>query len=121
MAVVRYLVNDVDESVAFYTKNLGFKLQRQGGADMAVLSRDDLTLLIAGPPDSAAKPLPDGRQPGPGGWSRIVVEANDLPTRVAALKKQGVTFLGDVVQGRRGRHILCEDPSGNVVELLQRG
>jgi catechol 2,3-dioxygenase-like lactoylglutathione lyase family enzyme len=121
MALFRYLVNDVEAAVAFYTNHLGFELKRQAGQDMAVVSRRDLTLLLAGPTDSAGKAMPDGRQPTAGGWNRIVIEVNNLASRMEKLKQQGVTFASDVIQGRRGRYALCQDPSGNVVELLQIG
>lgn len=121
MALVRYLVNDVDAAVAFYTQHFGFQVNRQAGQDMAVVSRQDLTLLLAGRSDSARRPLPDGREPAPGGWNRIVIEVNNLAARLERLKQQGVTPVSDIVQGRRGRYALCQDPSGNVVELLQIG
>jgi catechol 2,3-dioxygenase-like lactoylglutathione lyase family enzyme len=115
---VRYLVHDVDAAIAFY-KHLGFTLRRQFGPAMAIMARDDLTLWLAGPRASAAKPMPDGRVPEPGGWNRFVLQATDLTGLVATLRSQGVTFRNDVVDGPGGRQILCEDPSGNVVELFE--
>ena len=119
MTTVRYLVRDVDQSVAFYTKHLGFGLRQQFGPNMAIMMRDGLTLWLAGPGASAARPMPDGRKPEPGGWNRFVLEVGDLAALVATLKQQGVRFRNDVVSGPGGRQILCEDPSGNVIELFQ--
>lgn len=119
MASVRYLVANVDEAVAFYTRRLHFTLKRQFGANMAILSLDDLTLWLAGPAASAARPMPDGRRPEPGGWNRFVIQVHDLATLVPELRRQGVVFRNEIVVGPGGQQILCEDPSGNVVELFQ--
>jgi catechol 2,3-dioxygenase-like lactoylglutathione lyase family enzyme len=119
MASIRYLVHNVDESVAFYTNHLGFKLVQQFGPAMAILSHDDLTLWLAGPTASAARPMPDGRRPEPGGWNRFVLQVDDLAALVAALRPKGVAFRNETVKGPGGQQILCEDPSGNVVELFQ--
>ncbi len=119
MASVRYLVRDVDAAIAFYTKRLGFALQQQFGPAMAIVSRDDLTLWLAGPAASAAKPMPDGRQPEPGGWNRFVLQVDDLAARVADLKRAGVMFRNEIVKGPGGQQILCEDPSGNAIELFE--
>lgn len=119
MASVRYMVHDVDAAVAFYTERLGFVLRQQFGPNMAILARDDLTLWLAGPSASAARPMPDGRRPEPGGWNRFVLDVPDLPALVARLRREGVPFRNDIVTGPGGRQILCEDPSGNVVELFQ--
>ena len=118
MAVMRYLVTDVDASVAFYAR-LGFGVEQQFGPAMAIVRRDDLDLWLAGPSASAARPMPDGRKPEPGGWNRVVVTVDDLDGRVDELRAAGVRFRNDVVSGPGGRQILCEDPSGNVVELFQ--
>jgi catechol 2,3-dioxygenase-like lactoylglutathione lyase family enzyme len=119
VATFRYLVNDVDAAVAFYAGQLGFTLQQQYGPAMAIVTRADLSLWLAGPNASAARPMPDGRKPEPGGWNRIVVQTEDLAAQVTALKAAGVPFRNDVVTGPGGRQILCEDPSGNVVELFE--
>jgi glyoxylase I family protein len=119
VAAVRYLVRDVDQSVTFYTKHLGFAVKQQFGANMAIVTRGDLTLWLAGPGASAARPMPDGRQPEPGGWNRFVLEVADLGALVAELRQQGARFRNDIVTGPGGRQILCEDPSGNVIELFQ--
>ena len=119
MAVVRYLVDDVDAAVAFYTDNLGFTLQQQMGPAFAIVSRDDLSLWLSGPQSSAARPMPDGRRPEPGGWNRLVVEVDDLESKVEELKEVGLSFRNDVVTGPGGKQILLEDPAGNVIELFQ--
>jgi len=119
MTSVRYLVNDVDESVQFYTDALGFQVKEQHGPAIAILTRGDLTLWVAGPKASAARPMPDGRRPEPGGWNRFVLEVDDLPGLVSRLREQGVPFRNDVVVGPGGKQILVEDPSGNVVELFE--
>ena len=120
MASVRYLVADVSEAVAFYSGHLGFVLDQQYGSAMAILSRGDLTLWLAGPAASAARPMPDGRRPEPGGWNRFVLQVQDLAALVADLRGRGVRFRNEIVTGPGGQQILCEDPSGNVVELFQR-
>ncbi|HMG50322.1 MAG TPA: VOC family protein [Inquilinus sp.] len=119
MSSVRYLVHDVDQAVAFYTECLGFELQQQFGPAMAILVRGDLTLWVAGPAASASRPMPDGRQPEPGGWNRFVLQVEDIATLVADLRQRDVRFRNEIVIGPGGRQILCEDPSGNVVELFQ--
>jgi catechol 2,3-dioxygenase-like lactoylglutathione lyase family enzyme len=118
MATVRYLVKDVEAATQFYLR-LGFRVEQQFGPAMAILARDDLTLWLAGPPSSAARPMPDGRTPEPGGWNRFVVTVPDLAALVAQLRSQGVRFRNDVVTVPGGSQLLCEDPSGNVVELFQ--
>ena len=86
---------------------------------MVILTLGDLTLWLAGPPASAARPMPDGRKPEPGGWNRFVIEVGDLAALVAGLRQRGVSFRNDIVDGPGGSQILCEDPSGNVVELFE--
>lgn len=119
MATIRYLVHDVERSIAFYTQHLGFKLDQQMGPAFAKVSRDDLTLWLAGPQSSAARPMPDGRRPKPGGWNRLVLEVRDLPSRVAEMKQAGMRFRNEVVVGPGGKQILLEDPNGNPVELFE--
>jgi catechol 2,3-dioxygenase-like lactoylglutathione lyase family enzyme len=119
MAEVRYIVSDVDASVAFYTGVLGFVLDRQFGPAMAILRREDLTLWLAGPMASASRPMPDGVQPVPGGWARIVLRVEGLADTVARLKAEGVTFRNALVHGPGGSQILLQDPSGNVIELFE--
>jgi catechol 2,3-dioxygenase-like lactoylglutathione lyase family enzyme len=119
LASIRYLVKDVQTSVDFYTNHLGFELVQQFGPAMAIVNRDDLTLWLAGPQSSAAKAMPDGSQPGPGGWNRFVLTVDHLTEMVESLRKAGVKFRNDIVKGPGGSQILCEDPSGNVIELFQ--
>ncbi|WP_299394537.1 VOC family protein [Pelagibius sp.] len=119
MAQVRYIVHDVDQAVAFYRDRLGFELQQQFGPAMAIMSRDNLGLWLAGPQASASKPMPDGSRPEPGGWSRIVVTVGDLEATVTALRSEGTVFRNDILAGPGGRQVLCEDPSGNPIELFE--
>jgi len=119
MATVRYLVGDVERSIAFYTKHLGFKLEQSMAPAFARVASGDLTLWLAGPKSSAARPMPDGRSPQPGGWNRFVVELDDLVSRVAEMKRAGQHFRNEIVVGPGGKQILLEDPDGNVVELFE--
>ena len=119
MPTVRYLVKDVDAAVAFYSKHLDFAVKQQFGPNMAILARDGLTLWLAGPNASAARAMPDGRKPEPGSWNRFVIEVSDLANVVAKMRKQGVSFRNDIVEGPGGKQILAEDPSGNVIELFE--
>lgn len=119
MARVRYLVDDVERSIAFYTKHLGFKLDQQSGSAFASISKDDLTLLLSGLLSSGHRPLPDGRQQEPGGWNRIVLIVDDLVSLIAVLKRADVSFRSDVVAGPGGKQVQLEDPDGNPVELFE--
>jgi catechol 2,3-dioxygenase-like lactoylglutathione lyase family enzyme len=120
MATVRYLVHDVAAATAFYVDRLGFELAQSYGPAMAIVRRGDLSLWLAGPLASASRPMPDGRQPSPGGgWNRIVVETSDIAALTATLEAAGVAFRNEIISGPGGRQILCEDPSGNVVELFE--
>lgn len=119
MAAIRYMVHDVEAAIGFYTGHLGFALKQQFGPAMAMVTRDDLTLWLAGPPSSAARPMPDGRKPEPGGWNRLVLQVPDLASLAATLRQSGVRFRNDIVTGPGGQQILCEDPSGNPIELFQ--
>jgi len=119
MTVLRYLVHAVEPAIAFYTTHLGFTLEAQMGPAFAIVAKDDLKLWLSGPPTSAARAMPDGRRPEPGGWNRLVLEVDDLEALVAALRGAGVAFRNDIVTGPGGRQILAEDPSGNPLELFQ--
>lgn len=119
VAIVRYLVRDVDEAVNFYTQHLGFSLEERWGPALAIVRRGDLRLWLSGPASSAARQMPDGRRPGPGGWNRLVIEVPDLSGTIASLKNAGVKFRSAVVTGPGGRQALLEDPSGNPIELFE--
>jgi predicted enzyme related to lactoylglutathione lyase len=119
MATFRYLVSDVDKAIEFYTSSLGFKLDQQFGPAMAIISKDDLKLWLAGPLSSAAQPMPDGRKPEPGGWNRFVLQVENLADVVGTLKTKGARFRNEIFKGPGGSQILCEDPSGNPIELFQ--
>jgi catechol 2,3-dioxygenase-like lactoylglutathione lyase family enzyme len=119
MVNVRYMVDDVDDSVAFYTKQLGFNVLSSAAPAFADVTRGNLRLLLAGPQSSAGRPMPDGRKPGPGGWNRIHFIVDDIESEVERLRDADVTFRNDIVTGPGGKQILLEDPSGNVVELFQ--
>ncbi|AXK31594.1 VOC family protein [Streptomyces armeniacus] len=118
---VRYIVDDVDAAVAFYTTHLGFTLARRPAPPFAVLTRGGLDLLLSAPvgPGGAAQVMPDGRRPEPGGWNRIQVPVDDLDAAVASLRAAGAVFRNDIVSGRGGRQILLDDPAGNPVELFE--
>lgn len=118
-AAIRYQVKDVDASVAFYTKNLGFKLEQKAGTAFARISNGDFILWLSGPTSSGSRPMPDGRKQEPGGWNRFVLEVDDLPTRVAAMKKAGLHFRNEIEVGPGGKQIQLEDPDGNPVELFE--
>ena len=116
---VRYMVDDVDASIDFYTRHLGFSVRTSFAPAFADVTRGNLRLLLSGPSSSAGRPMPDGRQPAPGGWNRIHLLVDDIAAEVEALRTAGLTFRNDVVTGPGGRQILLEDPSGNVIELFQ--
>ena len=116
---VRYMVDDVDAAVAFYTTHLGFTVRTSFPPAFADVVRGRLRLLLSGPASSAGRPMPDGTRPGPGGWNRIHLIVSDIATEVGRLRDAGVSFRNDIVTGPGGRQILLEDPSGNVVELFQ--
>jgi len=116
---IRYIVDDVDQAVEFYTSNLDFRLEQQFGPAIAILERDGLQLLVSGPKASASRPMPDGSKPSPGGWSRFLITVDDIESVVSRLKQNGVQFKNDIIEGPGGKQILCLDPSGNVVELFQ--
>ena len=119
MAVIRYLVNDVDVAVEFYIKLLGFELVEQWGSPFAMVKRGDLTLWLSGPGSSASRPLADGSKPVPGGWNRLVVESDDLVSLVDKLTQSGARFRSEIVSGPGGKQVLINDPSGNPVELFE--
>ena len=116
---VRYMVDDVDDAVAFYTSQFGFTLRSSAAPAFADVVRGNLRLLLSGPSSSAGRPMPDGRTPKPGGWNRIHLIVEDIATEVERLRAAGLTFRNDIVSGPGGRQILLEDPSGNPIEIFQ--
>jgi len=115
---VRYMVDDVEKSVAFYTKVLDFEVLN-AFPPFADVARGNLRLLLSGPTSSAGRPMPDGAKPGPGGWNRIHLIVDDIEAEVARLRNAGAEFRNDILEGPGGKQILLQDPSGNVVELFQ--
>ena len=117
---VRYIVNDVDAAIPFYTGMLGFNLDMHPAPGFACLSRGDLQLLLNRPgAGGAGQAMPEGQRPTPGGWNRIQIEVEDLEGTVAKLKQAGARFRNEIVTGNGGKQILIEDPSGNAIELFQ--
>ena len=116
---VRYMVDDVERAVAFYTTHFGFTLGTNAMPAFAEVLRGRLRLLLAGPGSSAGRPMPDGQKPGPGGWNRIHLVVDDIAGEVGRLRAAGVSFRNDIVSGPGGKQILLDDPSGNPVELFQ--
>ncbi len=119
MVNVRYMVNDVQAAVDFYTTHFGFTVNTARLPAFADVTRGHLRLLLAGPQSSAGRPMPDGRQPVPGGWNRIHFIVDDITAEVNRLRKSGVHFRNDIITGPGGRQILVDDPSGNPIELFQ--
>jgi catechol 2,3-dioxygenase-like lactoylglutathione lyase family enzyme len=116
---VRYMVDDVDAAVSFYTTHLGFSLISSAAPAFADVRRGPLRLLLSGPTSSAGRPMPDGRQPGPGGWNRIHLIVDDIKAEVDRLRSAGLGFRNEIVRGPGGSQILLDDPSGNPIELFQ--
>jgi catechol 2,3-dioxygenase-like lactoylglutathione lyase family enzyme len=116
---VRYMVDDVDAAVAWYTKHLGFTLLSSAAPAFADVTLGSLRLLLSGPTSSAGRPMPDGARPVPGGWNRIHLIVDDLGAEVARLRAAGVQFRNDIVTGPGGSQVLLQDPAGNLVELFQ--
>ncbi len=116
---VRYMVDDVEEAIDFYTGHFGFTLGHNATPAFAEVLRGNLRLLLAGPTSSAGRPMPDGRTPEPGGWNRIHFVVADIAAEVERLRTAGVSFRNDVISGPGGKQILLDDPSGNPIELFQ--
>lgn len=117
---VRYIVDNVDTAIAFYTMHLGFRVDLHPAPGFASLSRGSLRLLLNAPgAGGAGQAMPDGRRPAPGGWNRIQLEVEDLAATVETLRKTGVRFRNDIVIGNGGKQILLDDPAGNCIELFE--
>jgi catechol 2,3-dioxygenase-like lactoylglutathione lyase family enzyme len=116
---VRYMVDDVEQSIDFYTRHFGFTLRHSALPAFADVVRGRLRLLLAGPESSAGRPMPDGQKPGPGGWNRIHLIVDDIAAEVESLRATGLRFRNDIVTGPGGKQILVEDPSGNPIELFE--
>ena len=116
---VRYQVKDVSRSVAFYTQQLGLKLDLQNLPAFAQVSVGNLKLILSGPGASGSRPMPGGGHQEPGGWNRIILQVADLPARIAALKKAGLHFRNEMEVGPGGKQIQLEDPDGNPIELFE--
>jgi catechol 2,3-dioxygenase-like lactoylglutathione lyase family enzyme len=119
MVNVRYMVDDVQAAIDFYTGHLGFTLRISAVPAFADVTRGNLRLLLAGPASSAGRAMPDGRKPGPGGWNRLHFIVPDIAAEVARLSAEGVSFRNQIVSGPGGKQILIEDPAGNVIELFE--
>lgn len=119
--LVRYIVDDVDAAVAFYTSHLGFDVLTRPAPSFALLARGALRLALSAPagPGGASQPMPDGRRPEPGGWNRFSLPVEDLDSEVGRLRASGVRFRNDIVTGVGGKQILVDDPSGNPIELFE--
>ena len=122
MASVRYIVNDVDEAIAFYTGQLGFSVVMHPAPEFAMLARDDLRLLLSQPSGrgGGGQILSGDRKPEPGGWNRFQLEVPDVDAEAARLRRAGVTLRSDVLHGIGGDQVIVEDPSGNAIELFAR-
>ena len=118
---VRYIVNDVDAAIQFYTKQLGFQLEMHPAPPFAMLSRGDLRLVLSAPNPTGGggQPMPDGTKQEPGGWNRFAVEVHDLAATVEALHRAGAHFRNQIVTGVGGKQIIVDDPSGNPIELFE--
>ena len=116
---VRYMVNDVDAAIEFYTGNFAFTVGMNASPAFAEVIRGRLRLLLSGPRSSAGRPMPDGRLPGPGGWNRIHFVVDDIEAEVERLRAEGVVFRNEIIKGPGGRQIVLEDPSGNPIELFE--
>jgi catechol 2,3-dioxygenase-like lactoylglutathione lyase family enzyme len=119
VAIIRYLVRDVEVAVSFYVNVLGFALVEKWGPPFAMVKHGDLTLWLSGPESSAARPLTDGSKPAPGGWNRLVLETDDLVSLMEKLAQSGARFRSEIVSGPGGKQVLVSDPSGNPIELFE--
>jgi catechol 2,3-dioxygenase-like lactoylglutathione lyase family enzyme len=116
---VRYMVDDVDSAIDFYTTHFGFTVRTSAAPAFADVVSGNLRLLLSGPTSSGARPMPDGRTPEPGGWNRIQFIVDDIAAEVERLRSRGLKFRNDIISGPGGQQILLEDPAGNPIELFQ--
>ena len=116
---VRYMVDDVEKAIDFYTTHFGFEVRSSSAPAFADVVRGNLRLLLSGPKSSAGRPMPDGRTPEPGGWNRIHFIVDDIAAEVERLRGAGLTFRNDIISGPGGQQILLDDPAGNPIELFQ--
>ena len=118
---IRYMVHELEPAIEFYTKYFGFWVKMKKAPFFAIITLDDMDLILSTPfgPGGAAKPMKDGRMPEPGGWNRIVISVDDLQAEVDKIKKRGIHFRNEIATGPGGSEILLDDPSGNPVELFQ--
>jgi catechol 2,3-dioxygenase-like lactoylglutathione lyase family enzyme len=116
---VRYMVDDVEAAIDFYTRHFGFSVISSAAPAFADVRRGPLRLLLSGPTSSAGRAMPDGRMPGPGGWNRIHFLVDDIEAEVERLRSEGVGFRNEIITGPGGRQVLLDDPSGNPIELFQ--
>lgn len=119
MAITRYIVDDVDQALEFYTEVLGFELTQRYGPPFASVSRGDQELWLSGPGTSARQEMPDGTAPAPGGWNRIVIAVEDIEVAVAELRRRQTVFRNEPLTGPGGTQVLVEDPSGNPIEVFE--
>ncbi len=118
---VRYIVDDVDAAIQFYCRQLGFREEMHPAPSFAMLSREDLRLVLSAPGGGpgGGQAMPDGTLPRPGGWNRFQLEVDDIEGVVARMREAGVRFRNEIITGVGGKQILIEDPAGNPVELFE--
>ena len=116
---IRYMIDDVPMAIKFYTTHLGFAVEKDASPAFASVTRDGVRLLLSGKTSSGRRPLPDGREPVPGGWNRIHIQVKDLSGEVKRLRDAGLKFRSEIITGPGGSQIILDDPSGNPVELFE--
>src|SRR4029078_11434618 len=121
MVSIRYMIDDVKSAIEFYTTHLGFALENDASPAFSSVIRDRVRLLLSGKTSSGRRPMPDGREPVPGGWNRIHIQVDDIDAEVKRLREAVLKFRNEIIKGPGGSQILLDDPSGNPVELFQPG